>query len=142
MDHILKLDDILYDSSSDDELEIISAFAIFRNSLQGEENILHDYFAASPVYPPNKFRRRIRKRRELFIRIHDAIVDHEPYFVQKRNVARKLGHSSLQKMTAAIKMLAYGVTTDFMDEYLRIGEATIMDSFKLFVKAAISIFSV
>jgi hypothetical protein len=166
MDHILKLDDLLHESSSDDELEIISAFAIakerlenergsisrrgssrrrkaiFRNSLQGEENILRDYFAASPVYPPRKFRRRFRMRRELFLRIHDAIVDHEPYFVQRRNAAGKLGHSSLQKMIAAIKMLAYGVTADFMDKYLRIGEATVMDSFKLFIKAVISIFFV
>jgi len=47
-----------------------------------------------------------------------------------------------QKMTAPIKMLAYGVTADFMDEYSRIGEATVMDSFKLFVKAVTSIFSV
>jgi hypothetical protein len=30
-------------------------------------------------------------RHELFIYIHDAIVDHEPYFVQKRNVVGKLG---------------------------------------------------
>jgi len=112
MDHILKLDDLLYESFLDDEFEIISAFAIakerlenergsisrhgsgrrrkaiFYNSLQGEENILRDYLTASPIYPPKKFRRRFRMRRELFLHIHDAIVDHEPYFVQRRNVAR------------------------------------------------------
>jgi hypothetical protein len=38
-------------------------------------------------------------------------------------------------------MLTYGVTTDFMDEYLRIGETTTMDSFTGFVKAVVSIFS-
>jgi hypothetical protein len=165
MNHIFNLDDLLYDSSSDDELEIISAIAmakerfhsergstsrrdsgqsrntICRNSLQGQENLFRDYFAASPVYPAKKFRRRFRMRRELFMYIHDAIVDHEPYFVQKRNAAGKLGHSSLQKMTAALRMLAYGVTADLMDEYLRIGESTAMDSFKLFVQAVNSKFS-
>ncbi|CAL5412461.1 unnamed protein product [Camellia sinensis] len=46
-----------------------------------------------------------------------------------------LGLSSLQKITAALKMLAYGVAADFMDEYLRIGESTAMKSLKKFVKA-------
>jgi hypothetical protein len=44
-------------------------------------------------------------------------------------------------MTTAIRMLTYGVTTNFMDEYLRIGETTTMDSFTGFVKAVVSIFS-
>ncbi|XP_042992278.1 uncharacterized protein LOC122318748 [Carya illinoinensis] len=38
-------------------------------------------------------------------------------------------------------MLAYGVTTDFMDEYLKIGETTTLRSLKMFVKAVVSIFS-
>ena len=38
-------------------------------------------------------------------------------------------------------MLAYGVTTDFMDEYMRIGESTAMKSLKKFVKAVVDIFS-
>jgi hypothetical protein len=165
MNHILNLNDLLYDSPSDDELEIISTIAmakerfhsergsiscrdsgrshntLCRNSLQGQENLFCDYFAASPVYPANKFWRRFRMRRELFIYIHNAIVDHEPYFVQKRNAIGKLGHSSLQKMTAALRMLVYGVTADLIDEYLRIGEATTIDSFKLFVQAVNSKFS-
>jgi hypothetical protein len=165
MDHILELDSLLHDSSSSDELKIISTFVmvkerlsseggsrsqrnfgrchntIWRNSLQGEENLFRDYFAESPVFPPKKFRRRFRMRRDLFMRIHDAIISHDRYFVQRRNDAKKLGHSSLQKMTTAIRMLAYGVTTDFMDEYLQIGETTAMDSFTGFVKAVVSIFS-
>jgi hypothetical protein len=72
----------LYDSSSDDELEIISTFAmvkerldseggsrsqrdsgqrrntIWRNSLQGEENLSRDYFVESLVFPLKKFQRR------------------------------------------------------------------------------------
>jgi hypothetical protein len=45
-------------------------------------------------------------------------------------------------MIAAIMMLAYGVTTDLMDEYLRIGERTAMNSFVHFIKALVLIFSV
>ena len=73
--------------------------------------------------------------RSLFLRIHSSVEATEPYFVQKRNVANTLGLSSLQKMTAAIRMLAYGVLVDFMDEYVRIGESTTIKSLKKFVKA-------
>jgi hypothetical protein len=114
---------------------------IWRNSLQGEQNLFRDYFAELPVYPPKKFRRRFRMCRDLFIRIHDAIIAHDTYFIQKINVAGRLGLSSLQKMTVAIRMLAFGVTTDLVDEYIRIGVRTAMDSFLHFIKAVISIFS-
>ncbi|KAL0004138.1 hypothetical protein SO802_011699 [Lithocarpus litseifolius] len=43
-------------------------------------------------------------------------------------------------MIAAIRMLAYGVSTDFMDEYLRIGVSTTIKSLKQFVKVVVSIF--
>ncbi len=56
----------------------------------------------------------------LFNRIQIAIEAHESYFVQRRDAAKKLGHSFIQKMTAALRMLAYGVSNDFMDKYLRI----------------------
>jgi hypothetical protein len=44
-------------------------------------------------------------------------------------------------MTTAIRMLAYGVIANFMDEYLRIGERAAMDSFIWFLKAVVSIFA-
>ena len=70
----------------------------------------------------------------LFLRIHSRVEATEPFFVQKRNAANTLRLSSLQKMTAAIRMLAYGVLADFMDEYLRIGEATTIKAFKNLLK--------
>ena len=36
--------------------------------------------------------------------------------LSKKDNAQRLGLSSLQKMTVAVRMLAYGVTADFMDE--------------------------
>jgi hypothetical protein len=75
-------------------------------------------------------------RRSLFLRIQAAIEVHEPYFVQGRDAAKKLGHSSLQKMTAALRMLAYGVSGDFMDEYLKIAENTATKCLKLFVRSS------
>ena len=69
-------------------------------------------------------------RRSLFLQILSNVEAHEPYFTQKRNAAKKLGLSPLQKMTAAFRMLAYGVAADFMDEYVRIVETTAITSLK------------
>ena len=54
--------------------------------------------------------------RDLFLRIMHAVEAHDDYFVQKRNAAGKLGLSCLQKVTAAFRMLAYGIPADAMDE--------------------------
>ena len=54
--------------------------------------------------------------RHLYLRIMHVVEAHDDYFVQKRNAAGKLGLSCLQKVTAAFRMLAYGIPTDAMDE--------------------------
>lgn len=66
---------------------------------------------------------------------------YEPYFVQKRNNAGVLGLSSLQKRTAALRILAYGTASDYIDEYLRIAESMAMESLRRYAKAVIEIFS-
>jgi len=69
-----------------------------------------------------------------------AVEAHDDYFVQKRNAAGKLGLSCLQKVTAAFRMLAYGIPTDAMDEKIRIVESSIIESLKRFVKAIVEVF--
>ena len=59
--------------------------------------------------------------RSLFLRIQSKVEAYETYFIQKRDNAQMLGLSSHQKMTATVRMLAYRVTVDFIDEYVRIG---------------------
>ncbi|KAF5448017.1 hypothetical protein F2P56_033525 [Juglans regia] len=144
--------------SSDDELDaVINAEAdgessrhhgnrqprkfLRRDHIQGHECLFRDYFSENPVYPSNLFRRRFRMSRPLFLRILNEVEVYEPYFVQRRDNAGRLGLSSMQKITAALRMLAYGVTGDFMDEYIRIGESTAMESLKKFCKTIVTIFS-
>ena len=145
IDFIFPNDEPPFDSSSDDdETKLTLAIAIeelknegastsrrrsvqprrfiWRNPMQGHDRLFHDYFAETPVYPPNVFQRRFRMSHSLFLRIHSRVEATKPYFVQKRNAANTLGLSSLQKMTAAIRMLAYGVSADFMDEYKPLGK--------------------
>ena len=60
---------------------------------------------------------------------------------KKKNSANKLDLSSLQKITIALRMLAYGVSSDLIDEYVRIGETTALESLKKYVTAVIDVFS-
>ena len=150
MNHFLFRKFLLDDSDEDEIIEELVMEAsqpkrrrrsIQRNHLVGHERLFLDYFAPTPIYPPALFRRRFRMKRSLFLRIQSQVEAHDSYFVQKRNSANKLGLSSLQKITAALRMLAYGVSGDLVDEYVRIGETTALESLKKFVTAVIDVFS-
>ena len=78
--------------------------------------------------------------RTLFLRILQAVEQHDEYFVQKRNAAGILGLSSLQKITASFRMLAYGVAADAMDDYVRTGESIAIESLRRFVAAVVEVF--
>ncbi|XP_020272698.1 uncharacterized protein LOC109847874 [Asparagus officinalis] len=108
--------------------------------LEGHNRLFQDYFADTPIYPLHYFRRIFKMSRLLFLRIHDAVVEHDKYFVQKRNGVGQLGLSSLQKITAAMRMLAYGASADAVDDYVRIGKSTSLESVKRFVRSIINIF--
>jgi hypothetical protein len=70
----------------------------------------------------------------LFCLILSKVEKYDPYFVQRRNCAGTIGLSSLQKVIVAFRMLAYGVLTDNIDEYVRIGESTAIESLQRFVR--------
>ncbi|KAF8380120.1 hypothetical protein HHK36_027592 [Tetracentron sinense] len=65
---------------------------------------------------------------------------HDPYFVLKRNAAGVIGLSSLQKVTAAMRMLVYGVAAYAVDDYVRIGKNTSIESLRRFVRAVVEVF--
>ena len=74
-------------------------------------------------------------RRELFLHLVNSVCAYDPWFVQKRDALDRLGLSSLQKCTAAVRMLAYGLPTDACDEYIRIGETTALVAMRRWVNA-------
>ena len=114
--------------------------SIRHNHLVGHERHFLDYFARTPIYQPALFRRRIQMKRSLFLCIQSKVEAHDSYFVQKRNSANKLGLSLLQKITVALRMLAYGVSGDLIDEYVQIGETNALEKLKKFVTAVIDVF--
>jgi hypothetical protein len=93
---------------------VIGHRVIDRDRASGHDRIFKDYFADNPVYPEKNFRRRYRMSKRLFNKIHADIVGKVPYFVQKKDAAGKMGVSSLQKITAALRMLANEVPSDIV----------------------------
>jgi hypothetical protein len=69
-------------------------------------------------------------RRHVFERLVLVVQQVDLYFVQHPNCAGELGLSALQKVVAAIRILAYGVPADAVDEYVRIGESTAHEALK------------
>jgi hypothetical protein len=106
----------------------------------GNANILRDYFVDDPVYSDELFRRRFRMSKGLFHRISEAVIKATPFLKQRTDALRKPGPSPLQKITAAVRMLAYGVAADAVDEYCRISESLAHDCLTAFVDGFIRCF--
>lgn len=60
--------------------------------------------------------------------------------MQQRDGIGKLGLSSLQKLTAAFRMLAYSVPVDSLDEYLKIEESVAIRCIQKICQAIVKIF--
>ena len=101
----------------------------------GDARLFHDYFVDEPVYDDHLFRRRYKMRRPLFLCLVDGVSRFDSWFLQAPDATGRLGLSTLQKSTAAIRMLAYGVPADACDEYVRLGENTMLEAMKSWVAA-------
>jgi hypothetical protein len=98
----------------------------------------HSFLCLLNVIEPHsdyRFDARFRMRRHVFEYLVDAVQQVDPYFIQRPNYAGELGLSSLWKVIAAVRILAYGIPTDAVDEYVRIGESIAHEALKHFYTA-------
>jgi hypothetical protein len=79
-------------------------------------------------------------RARVFERLVEAIEAADSYFKQKEDAIGRLGLTGLQKAVAAIRILAYGLPADAVDEYVRIGESTARKALHHFCRAIIYVF--
>src|SRR5881394_1097155 len=84
--------------------------------------------------------RRYRMRKHVFLRIVNAVEEIEPWFKQRANCTGKVGLSAIQKCVAAIRILAYSIPADAVDEYVRIGDSTANLAVQMFCRAVIFAF--
>nr|XP_028962356.1 uncharacterized protein LOC114826399 [Malus domestica] len=112
-----------------------------RSRQQRGEELLDDYFVHNSAFPDMYFRRRFRMERHLFNKIMIAVCNHDSYFVQKKDACGAMGLFSEQKITTALRMLAYGAVADQVDEIARLGKSTILESLMRFYGAIESIYT-
>ena len=79
-------------------------------------------------------------RCSLFVKIVQACEENCRYFTCRRNAAGLLGFSVYQKISVAMRVIAFDIPADYADGYLRIGEDTTIESVRMFAKTIICIF--
>ncbi|CAL9024111.1 unnamed protein product, partial [Prunus brigantina] len=91
------------------------------------KNLMEDYFIPNSLYPASKFRERYRMQPHLFQKIMHDICNYDTYFIQKHDAVGALGLIPEQKLTTALRMLAYGASAEQVDEIARMGKSTILE---------------
>ncbi|XP_076954228.1 uncharacterized protein LOC143628555 [Bidens hawaiensis] len=119
---------------------------IDRGRVEGDARLWNDYFAPLPVYDESFFRRRFRMSRRLFDRILEDISEegkseHYKYFTQRYDATGRKGLSPIQKVTSALRQLAYGTAADQCDEYIRLGESTALQCLHKFCRSVVEIYA-
>ncbi|XP_024626786.1 uncharacterized protein [Medicago truncatula] len=111
-----------------------------RDHAAANQRLIDDYFANEPTYDNAIFRRRYRMQKHVFLRIVGDLSSSDNYFTQRVDAANKEGISPLAKCTTAMRMLAYGVAADAVDEYIKIGSSTALECLLRFCKGIIRLY--
>jgi hypothetical protein len=93
----------------------------------GHQRLCRDYFHDTTPLRGIDILAPVPDVKNLFLEIMQSVRDYDLYFLCKPNATGKLGFTSYQKSSAAIRMLAYGVVGDLIDEYLRVSETTCLE---------------
>ncbi|XP_070668053.1 uncharacterized protein [Malus domestica] len=101
-----------------------------QNRAMTHANLMNNYFKLNSVYTEKDFRQRFQMRRHVFKRLLRDIQQVNPYFRQKRDRAGRPGFSPHQKVTVALRMMAYGSPVNSMDETHDMFESTCLDTLK------------
>ena len=76
----------------------------------------------------------------MFRHIAESVKMHDTFFEQRRNCAGVLGHSTYQKVTAALRMMAYGIPADLVDDHLAMSESQSIECVRRFAIAVVDVF--
>ncbi|XP_022040385.1 uncharacterized protein LOC110942934 [Helianthus annuus] len=105
------------------------------------QRLCADYFADEQLYSEAIFRRHFRMSRRLFLRIANDLAAYDPFFTLRPDARGKMGFTTLQKCTAAIRQLAYGMAAHAWDEYLKMSERTSRECLYKFCKFVVRLYS-
>jgi hypothetical protein len=84
---------------------------------------------------------RFRMCQWLFLHIVKKVQAANPYFRQKQNCVGDAGFTGIHKCTVVMKMLANGCSAGSLDDHLKMGESTALETLKKFVETIIDVAS-
>lgn len=115
---------------------------VYRERVEGHNRLMRFYFNTEPepIYDDKAFRRRYRMSKRLFNRILSDMLEHNDFYKQKRDATHKLGASPHQKLTAAMRQLAYGISADALDEIIGISAELARESLLTFCQDVVDIY--
>jgi hypothetical protein len=73
----------------------------------------------------------------IFLIIMHKLSEISPYFCEMYDATGSDGLTALQKYTAALRQLAYGMTADTIDEYLKLGKTTVLECLEYYCSGII-----
>jgi hypothetical protein len=76
----------------------------------------------------------------LFLSIMHKLSETSPYFCERYGTTAHAGLTTLQKCTAALRQLAYGIAADTIDEYLKLGKTTTLECLEYYGSGIIECF--
>lgn len=76
----------------------------------------HQCFSAISTHDYSTFLCRFRVMHNIIVQILEASISADTHFVQKHDCAGLLGMSSFQKLSAAIRMVAYSIARSSVDD--------------------------
>jgi hypothetical protein len=79
-------------------------------------------------------------RMTFFLSIMHKLSEISPYFSERYDATDRGGLTALQKCTAALLQLAYDMTVDRIDEYLKLGKSTALECLEYYCSGIIECF--
>ncbi|XP_068328124.1 uncharacterized protein [Pyrus communis] len=104
------------------------------------DNLMNNYFNPNSVYTEEDFKCRFWIRRHVFERLVHNVQQVNPYFRQKLDRAGCPGFSPHQKVTIALRMMAYAFPTDAMDDTYDMSESTCLDTLAEFYETIVHLY--
>lgn len=101
-----------------------STASIERGRERRVDQLFKNYFFNATIYSEHMFRRWHRISKQIFFIFSDAVLSVDSYTQQPEDCTGTKGLTTLQNITAAMRMLAYGCSADSLDETMRIAEST------------------
>jgi hypothetical protein len=79
-------------------------------------------------------------RRTLFLSIMHKLSETSPYFCESYDTTGRAGLTELQKYTTTLRQLAYDMTANTIDEYLKLGKTTALECLEYYCSDIIECF--